>query len=61
MERNKDDPRQEFEQLMYQEKRLIRLIGRGGRHGAKHIKEPCRIQARRAEIGHRLNIGLLKT
>ena len=32
MEKNRDDPRKEFERLLNEEKRLIRQLGSAGRH-----------------------------
>ena len=56
---NKDDPHDRFEQLLEQERELIRLLKRPTAEYPELLKELSRLQRRRAQIGKKLNIGIL--
>lgn len=56
---NKDDPHDRFEQLLEQERELIRQLKRPTEEHPELLKKLSRLQRRRAEIGKKLNIGIL--
>ena len=56
---NKDDPHDRFEQLLEQERELIRQLEHSTEEHSELLKELSQIQHRRAEIGRALNIGIL--
>ncbi len=56
---NKDDPHDRFEQLMEQERELIRQLEHPTEEHPEPLKELSRLQRRRAQIGKKLNIGII--
>lgn len=56
---NKDDPHDRFKQLLEQERELIRQLKHPTEEHTELLKEISRLQRRRAEIGKKLNIGIL--
>lgn len=54
---NKDDPHDRFKQL--QERELIRQLDHPTEEHPELLKELSRLQRRRAQIGKKLNIGIL--
>lgn len=56
---NKDDPHDRFKQLMEQERELIRQLEHPTEEHPEPLKELSCLQRRRAQIGKKLNIGIL--
>lgn len=56
---NKDDPHDRFKQLLEQERELIRQLKHPTAEYPELLKELSRLQRRRAEIGKKLNIGII--
>lgn len=56
---NKDDPHDRFEQLLEQKRKLIRQLEHPTEEHPELLKKLSRLQRRRAEIGKKLNIGIL--
>ena len=56
---NKDDPHDQFEQLIEQERELIRQLKHPTEEHPELLKELSPLQRRRAQIGKTLNIGIL--
>lgn len=56
---NKDDPHDRFKQLMEQERELIRQLYHPTEEHPELLKKLSRLQRRRAQIGKKLNIGIL--
>lgn len=56
---NKDDPHDRFEQLIEQERELIRQLKHPTEEHPELLKKLSRLQRRRAEIVKKLNIGIL--
>lgn len=56
---NKDDPHDRFEQLLEQERELIRQLKHPTEEHPELLKELSRLQRRRAEIGKKLNIRII--
>ena len=56
---NKDDPHDRFKQLLEQERELIRQLDHLTEEPPELLKELSRLQRCRAQIGKKLNIGIL--
>lgn len=56
---NKDDPHDRFERLLEQERELIRQLDHLTEEHPELLKELSRLQRRRAQIGKKLNIGII--